>query len=104
MFFLSTKINYSFCVIDVLENKKLLQYKICYKKKYKFLNLKNSTSQALSNRLMKRGNFLKIYKLLRKFFYNNVLKQKFSSIPLMSNFLFFYNKYQSFRDFDRVLL
>jgi hypothetical protein len=104
MLFLFKNINFKFCVIDVLNNKKNYQYKICYKKKYKFLNLKNTTSQSLSNRVMKRGNFLKVYKLVKKFYYNFLLKQKFNSIPLMSNFLFFYNKYQSFRDFDRVLL
>jgi hypothetical protein len=89
---------------DVLENKQTFQYKFCYKKKYHFLNLKNSPSQALANRFMKRGNYLKIYKLIKRFYYNYVLRQKFSSIPLMSNFLFFFKKYQSFRDFDRVLL
>ena len=91
-------------MIDILQNKKKLNYKICYKKKYYFLNFKNSSSQALSNRFMKRGNFLKIYKLLKKFYYIYILRNKFTNIPIMSNFLFFFNKYQSFRDFDRVLL
>lgn len=94
----------NFCVSDLLEEKKKFQYKICYKKKYSFLNLKNLPSQALSNRLMKQGNYLKIYKLLKKFYYDYILRSKFSEIPLMSNFLFFYNKHQSFKDFDRVLL
>lgn len=98
------KLKNNFCIVDLLSNKKNFQYKICYKKKYSFLNLKNSTTQSISNRLMKRGKFLKVYKLLKKFYYNYILKTKFKSIPLMSNFLFFYNKYQSFRDFDRVLL
>jgi hypothetical protein len=104
MFFFNTKINYLFCVKDLLENKQSFQYKFCYKKKYHFLNLKHTPSQALTNRLMKRGNFLKIYKLIKKFYYVYTLRNKFSSIPLMSNFLFFFKKYQSFRDFDRVLL
>lgn len=104
MNFFSSKIKFSFCVNDILENKQNFQYKFCYKKKYKFLNLKNSPTQALSNRLMKRGNYLKIYKLVKRFYYDFILRQKFKSIPLMSNFLFFFKKYQSFRDFDRVLL
>lgn len=104
MFLLFKNIKINFCVVDLLEEKKKFQYKICYKKKYSFLNLKNLPSQALSNRLMKRGNYLKIYKLLKKFYYNHILKSKFKDIPLMSNFLFFYNKHQSFKDFDRVLL
>lgn len=104
MKFLNNNINFFFCVKDLLETKESFQYKMCYQKKYKFLNLKNLPSQAIANRLMKRGNYLKIYKLLKKFYYNFILRQKFASIPLMSNFLFFYKKYQSFRDFDRVLL
>jgi hypothetical protein len=88
----------------LLEEKKNFQYKICYKKKYSFLNLKNSPTQALSNRLMKKGNYLKIYKVLKKFYYDYVLRFKFKTIPLMSNFLFFYNKRQSFKNFDKVLL
>jgi hypothetical protein len=104
MIFFSTNIKYNFCVENILENKQAFQYKFCYKKKYNFLNLKHSSSQSLTNRLMKRGNFLKIYKLLKKFYYLYTLRNKFKSIPLMSNFLFFFNKYQSFRDFDRVLL
>ena len=104
MNFLNLKITQHFCVIDLLENKKKFQYKICYKKKYKFLNLKHSASQSLTNRLMKRGNFLKIYKLVKTFYYKYIMREKFKSIPINSNYIFFYNKYQSFRDFDRILL
>ena len=53
---------------------------------------------------MKRGNFLKIYKLLKQFYYKYLLQNKFTSISLTSNYMFFFKKYQSFRDFDRVLL
>lgn len=104
MKFLSNNIKFFFCVKELLESKESFQYKMCYQKKYKFLNLKNLPSKSIANRLMKRGNYLKIYKLVKKFYYNFILRQKFGSIPLMSNFLFFYKKYQSFRDFDRVLL
>lgn len=104
MKFLNNNINFFFCVKDLLETKESFQYKMCYQKKYNFLNFKNLPSQAIANRLMKRGNYLKIYKLIKKFYYIFILRQKFNSIPLMSNFLFFYKKYQSFRDFDRVLL
>lgn len=104
MKFLNINITYKFCVKDLLESKEMFQYKMCYQKKYKFLNLKNLPSQSLANRLMKKGKYLKVYKLIKKFYYNFTLRQKFSTIPLMSNFLFFYKKYQSFRDFDRVLL
>lgn len=66
------------------------KHKICYKKKYEFLNLKHTPSYALSNRLMRRGNFLKTYKLLKRFYYNDMLTDRFSTIPSLSNFLFFF--------------
>ena len=78
-------------------------HKICYKKKYKFLNLKNTPSYSLATRLMKKGNFLKTYKLLKKFYNVFFLHQNFAKIPISSNFMFFYKKHYSFRDLDRVL-
>jgi len=104
MWFLNLKLKKQFCIVTLLENKKNFQYKLCFKKKLSFLNLKNTPSISLTNRLMKRGNFLKIYKVLKKFYYKYLLQEKFSSISQASNYMFFYKKYHSFRDFDRVLL
>lgn len=104
MNFLTKKLTYTFCISTILENKKNFQHKICYKKKYSFLNLKHNTSQILATRILKKGNFLKVYKVIKKFYYIYILREKFKNIPLNSNYMFFYNKYQSFRDFDRVLL
>jgi len=103
MTFLCKKYQYNFCLVTILSNRKNTQEKLCYKKKYKFLNLKQTATQQLSTRLMKRGNFLKIYKVVKKYYYMRVLRDLFYSIPMSSNFMFFFNKYQSFRDFDRVL-
>lgn len=93
-----------FCVSDIAEMRDAFKHKMCYKKKYHFLDLKHTPSGALANRLMKRGNFLKVYKTLKKFYYKDMLRVSFNKIPSLSNFLFFYNKYNSFRDLDRVLL
>ena len=79
------------------------KHKICYKKKYQFLNLKHTPSYAITNRIMKKGKVLKIYKIFKKFYYKDMLYKNFHKIPPLSNFLFFFNKYYSFRDFDRVL-
>ena len=88
-------------------NQKLLRtkfnYKICYKHKYNFLKLKYTPSIALANRLMRNGKFLKIFKLLKKHYYGFLLFKNFKNIPVSSNFLFFYQRYFSFRDIDRVL-
>lgn len=73
-------------------------------KKNMFLNLKHTPTYALTNRLSKRGNFLKTYKILKFFFYKRLLEKDFKKISIMSNFLFFFNKYSSFKDLDRVLM
>jgi hypothetical protein len=103
MTFLSKNYQYNFCIITILSNRKNTQEKLCYKKKYKFLNLKQTATQQLATRLMKRGNYLKVYKVIKKYYYMKVLGDMFYSIPMSSNFMFFFKKYQSFRDFDRVL-
>lgn len=103
MFQITKKINYHFCINDIEELRTKFKHKICYKKKYNFLNLKHTPTYAIVNRIMKRGNFLKIYKPLKYFFYDQLLDKKFKDIPHLSNFLFFYNKYSSFKDLDRVL-
>ena len=97
-------ITYGFCIVDIVDLKKKFQHKICFKKKHLFLKLKNSPTQSLTNRLTKKGNFLKVYKVLKKFYFQYILQKKFQSISLSSNFLFFFFKYNSFKDFDRVLL
>ena len=79
------------------------KHKICYKKKYNFVNLKHTPTNAIIGRLMKRGNFLKTYKLIKYFFIFFLLHKNFKSIPTTSLFLYFYNKFYSFRDLDRVL-
>lgn len=96
-------VTYSFCVTHIADLRLKFKHKICYKKKYNFLNLKHTPSYALCTRLIKRGNLIQIYKLINKFFYNELLFKKFSKISILSNFLFFYNKYYSFRDLNRVL-
>ncbi len=83
--------------------RKKFSLKICYKKKYSFLNLKYTPSHALASRLIKRGNFLKSYRFLKSFYYIYLLKMKKKSISRTNNFLFLYSRYLSFKDFDRVL-
>jgi hypothetical protein len=95
---------YNFCLNDLADMRQNFKHKICYKKKYSFLNLKHTPTYALTNRLMKRGNFLKTYKTLKSFYYKDMLRGSFNQIPIMSNFLFFYNKYHAFKDLDRVLI
>lgn len=95
---------YNFCLNDLADMRQNFKHKICYKKKYSFLNLKHTPTYALTNRLMKKGNFLKTYKTLKSFYYKDMLRGSFNQIPIMSNFLFFYNKYHAFKDLDRVLI
>ena len=101
LLFLNIKRNFSINSLASLRDK--YNHKICYKNKYKFLNLKLTPSQSLANRLTKKSNFLKSYKIIKKFYYDFLLKKMFKKLPINCNFLFFYKKYYSFRDFDRVL-
>lgn len=103
MRFFCKNITYHLCVAHIADLRSQFKHKICYKRKYQFLNLKHTPSYALCTRLRKRENTLQIYKLLNKFFYQELLRRRFYSIPLASNFLFFFNKYYSFRDINRVL-
>jgi len=58
----------------------------------------------LSNKFNTRGNFLKVYKLLKKFYYVFFLQKHFKKIPINCNFLFFFKRFNSFRNLDRVFL
>lgn len=99
--FTNLKKNFSIENLGIL--RKNFSLKICYKKKYNFLNLKYTPSQALAGRLTKRGNYIKTYRLLKNFFYIYLLRQKLKKLDRHNNFLFLYNSYLSFKDFDRVL-
>ena len=94
---------YSFSVSQMKEIRKNFNKQICFKNKYKFLGLKNTPTKAIVNRITKYDRFLKNFKLLKHYFYNFFLKKKIQNIPIASSFLFFYNKYPSFKDLDRVL-
>lgn len=103
MSYLQKKLNNKFCIYGIGQLRKKFQHKLCFKKKYTHLNLKHTPSYALTTRLMGRGNFLKTYKILKYFFYKTFLLKNFNNIPSSSIFKYFYSKYHSFRDLDRVL-
>lgn len=93
-----------FCISNILDLRENFKPKMCFKKKYQFLKLKHTPTYSLSNRLQKKGNHLKMYKPLKAYYYNYILFKKFKFIPSTCNFLFFFNKSYTFRDFDRVLM
>lgn len=93
---------YFFCVKSISLLRNSFHSKICFQEKYKFLTLKYTPTYAISNRIMKKGKFLKIYKLVKKSFNYKLLFLDLKKISISSNFLFFYKRYYSFRDSDRV--
>lgn len=103
MRFFIFKLNYKFSINNLAETRKNFTHKICFKKKFKFLNLKYTPASTFCNRFMQKGNFLKIYKLLKRFYYTFMLRKQFKWVPEDSNFFFFF-KYNSFKDINRVLL
>lgn len=89
---------------SVIQIRKDFAHSICYKKKHRFLRYKSSPVKSLSNRIMSRGNHLKIYKFLKKYYNNFLLKILIKKIPITSNFYLLYKAYRSTKNFDKVLL
>lgn len=88
----------------LIENRKYFNHKICYKKRYNFLKFKSTPTKSLATRLFNHGNFLKTYKLCKKYFYKYFLFNNIKKLDREDEFFkFFYNSVNS-RDFDQVLL
>ena len=96
-------INYRFSVVGMLSLKSKFAHKLVFNKKHTFLKRRSMPVQSLSCRFMNRGNFLKIYKQLNYLYYKSFLRTKLKTIPVSSNFLFFFKKYDSFKSFDKTL-
>jgi hypothetical protein len=95
-----TKFNFSVQQLGVQREK--FQHKICFKKDLNHLRLKSSPALAVTTRLFRDGNFLRLYKQLQKSFLINLLSTV-HSLPHNNEFKNLYYQYQSFRDLNRIL-
>lgn len=96
-------IKYKFSIETTALLNEKFQHKVCYKKKYNFLKMKDSLSKSIVTRIMRRGNFLKTYKLFKKFYNIILLRKHFKNISYLSNFIYLYKSFFSFRNLDKVL-
>lgn len=96
------KINYNFSIQQLGSQRLKFKHKICFKKDRLALQKKTTPTIALSSRLFRDGNSLRLYKVCQRFFINSMLS-KVSTLPHNNEFKSLFYQYQSFRDFNRVL-
>ena len=95
------KLIFKFSVQQLGNQRTKFQHKICFKSDLNHLKLKSTPASAVTSRLFRDGNFLRIYKKLQTSFFSLLLKTV-KSLPHNNEFknLFLY---ESFRDLNRVL-
>ena len=93
----------------------LYNLNLCFKKHLNFLKYKQSFSKALSNRIVKRSNYMRSYKDINYFYIlylrsninSSIYKKNFTRNFLsndVSVFLYAYKQYVCLNDLNRVLL
>jgi hypothetical protein len=95
-------IKYNFSLKQLSNQRLKFQHKICFKDSIKHLRLKTTPAIAMSSRLYRDGNFLRLYKQLQKSFVYKLLPN-ISGLPQNNEFKNLFKQYQSFSDINRVL-
>ena len=112
---LLTKINNQYSSVAIGSIREIYNLKMCYKKHLTFLKYKDNFSKYLSNRIVKRSNYLRSYKDLNYFYVlylrsnliNNQFTKRFTkrfNTKDASTFLYAYNQYLGLNDLNRALL
>lgn len=109
------KVKHSYTTEKLALERALTGTKICYRPDLKFLSLRLTLGNSLSNRIAIRSGFKRSYKDL-KFYYNSLLRANFlyntptKLVPFFlknfdnKDFLLAYSQYQSMKDIDYALL
>ena len=95
-------IKYNFSLKQISIQRYKFQHKICFKNNINYLRLKTTPSIAITSRLFRDGNFLRLYKKLQKSFLYKLMPN-ISKLPQNNEFKNLFNQYQSFCDINRVL-
>lgn len=93
---------FKFSVQQIGSQRLKFQQKICFRQNLNHLKLKTTPSIAITSRLFRDGNFLRLYKKFQKAFFTSLLS-KVGVLPQNNEFKNLYYQYQSFRDLNRVL-
>lgn len=78
------------------------QHKICFKPANDYLKLKTTPTIAIAARLFRDGHFLRLYKKCLKVFVDLIVTEV-NYLPQNNEFKNVFQRYDSFRDFNRVL-
>lgn len=93
---------FKFSIQQLAFQRTKFQHKICFKPSLSYLKLKTTPSIAVTSRLFRDGNFLKLYKQIQVAFQTHLLP-RVNLLPPNNEFKNLYDQYESFRDINRVL-
>lgn len=93
---------YFFSVQQLGSQRVKFQQKICFRPDRSSLKLKTTPAVAISARLFRDGNFLRLYKKCQMA-YITILLKNVRRLPHNNEFKNLYHQYYSFRDFNRAL-
>ncbi len=96
------KLIFKFSVQQLGNQRTKFQHKICFRSDLNHLKLKSTPSSAVTSRLFRDGNFLRIYKKLQTAFFSLLLKTV-KRLPHNNEFKNLFFQYESFKDLNRVL-
>lgn len=97
-----TFIRFKFSVQQLGSQRVKFQQKICFRSDRQNLRLKTTPTVAVSARLFRDGNFLRLYKNCQKA-YIGILLKLIKRLPHNNEFKNLFYQYYSFRDFNRAL-
>lgn len=92
----------SFSVQQLGKQRVSFRHKICFKESLNYLGLKTTPTIAITARLFRDGNFLRLYRQTQRAFFKYILNIV-PHLPHNNEFKNLYFRYYSFRDFNRIL-
>ena len=95
-------LKFNFSIQQLAKQRLKFQHKICFRDTNDHLRLKSLPSNAIATRLFRDGNFLRLYKQSQKSF-TSILLKLVRNLPHNNEFKNLFERYFSFRDFNRVL-
>lgn len=95
-------LQFNFSVYQLAKQRLKFQHKICFREVNTHLRLKSSPVLSVTSRLFRDGNFLRLYKQSQLAFTNKLMKEVFL-LPQNNEFKNLFDRYYSFRDFNRIL-
>ncbi len=96
-------LQFKFSISQILNQKSKNINKLCFKPEKQFLAHKEIISSKLTSKLIKKGKFLKKYKLMQSYYIDYIINNV-AKLPNNNEFKNIYKLYSSFRDINRLLM